>query len=151
MCGPKRNVLFLAPCRKPPAPYGVGLRGGSMREGAQSEKRSNFPSRTTAAEFLRVLTEVNSPYLVPPLDTGNFVDGWPSIEKTLGQAAHVHAKFWKVGPDGSDETLDYPRIVSGLRAAGYDGWVSLEYETPEPEATGVPRALAFLKRMLAGG
>jgi len=118
-----------------------------LRLGLENHNHGAFTP--TAAEFLRVLTEVNSPYLVPLLDTGNFVDGWPSIEKTLGRAAHVHAKFWKVGPDGSDETLDYPRIVSGLRAAGYDGWVSFEYETPEPEATGIPRALAFLKRMLA--
>jgi hypothetical protein len=36
------------------------------------------------------------------------------------------------------------------RAAGYDGWVSFEYEAEEPEATGIPRALAYLKRMLAG-
>ncbi len=36
-----------------------------------------------------------------------------------------------------------------LRAAGYDGRVSFEYEAEEPEATGIPRALAYLRRMLA--
>jgi sugar phosphate isomerase/epimerase len=40
--------------------------------------------------------------------------------------------------------------VPGLRAANYGGWVSFEYETQEPEETGIPRALAYLKGMLAG-
>ena len=120
-----------------------------LRLGLENHNHGAFTP--TAAEFLRVLHQVNSTSLVPLLDTGNYVDGWPSLEQTLGLAAHVHAKFWTVGPDGSDESVDYARIVPGLRAAGYDGWVSFEYEAPEPEATGIPRALAYLKRMLPAG
>ena len=41
-------------------------------------------------------------------------------------------------------------MIPALRSAGYDGWVSFEYEAEEPEATGIPRALAYLKRMLSG-
>jgi len=119
-----------------------------VRLGLENHNHAAFTP--TAAEYLRVLEEVKSPHLVPLLDTGNYTDGWPSVEKTLGMAAHVHAKFWKVGPDGSDEKVDYARIIPALRAAGYDGWVSFEYEAEEPEATGIPRALAYLKRMLAG-
>ncbi len=104
----------------------------------------------TADEFLRVLHEVNSPHLVPLLDTGNYVDGWPSVQKTVGIAAHVHAKFWKPREDGSDEVVDYVKIIPALREAGYDEWVSLEYEAPEPETTGVPRTLTYLRRLLAG-
>lgn len=113
------------------------------------ENHNHAAFTPTAAEFLKVLEEVRSPYLVPLLDTGNYVDGWPSVQKTVGVAAHVHAKFWKVAADGSDEKVDYARILPALRAAGYDGWVSFEYEAEEPEATGIPRALAYLKRMLA--
>jgi sugar phosphate isomerase/epimerase len=115
------------------------------------ENHNHAAFTPTAAEYLRVLEEVKSPHLVPLLDTGNYTDGWPSLEKTLGVAAHVHAKFWKVAADGSDERVDYAKIIPALRAAGYDGWVSFEYEAEEPEATGIPRALAFLKRMLAAG
>jgi sugar phosphate isomerase/epimerase len=115
------------------------------------ENHNHAAFTPTAAEYLRVLDEVKSPFLVPLLDTGNFTDGWPSVQRTLGIVKHVHAKFWKVAPDGSDEKVDYPRIIPALRAAGYDGWVSFEYEAEEPEATGIPRALAYLKRMLAGG
>jgi len=86
---------------------------------------------------------------VPLLDTGNFTDGWPSIQRVVGIAAHVHAKFWQVAGDGSDEKVDYARIIPALRHAGYEGWVSFEYETPEPEESGIPRSLAYLKRMMA--
>jgi len=118
-----------------------------IRLGLENHNHGAFTP--TAAEYLRVLEEVKSPHLVPLLDTGNYTDGWSSLEKTLGMAAHVHAKFWKVAADGSDERVDYARIIPALRAAGYDGWVSFEYEAEESEATGIPRALAYLKRMLA--
>jgi sugar phosphate isomerase/epimerase len=55
-----------------------------------------------------------------------------------------------VAADDSDEKVDYARIFPALRATGYDGWVSLEYEAEESEATGIPRALAYLKRMMEG-
>jgi len=119
-----------------------------VRLGLENHNHAAFTP--TAADYLRVLEEVKSPSLVPLLDTGNYTDGWPSLEKTLGMAVHVHAKFWEVARDGSDEKVDYARIIPALRAAGYDGWVSFEYEAEEPEATGIPRALAYLKRMLAG-
>ncbi len=118
-----------------------------VRLGLENHNHGAFTP--TAAEFLRVLEQVRSPYLVPLLDTGNFVDGWPSVQKTLGIAAHVHAKFWKPAPDGSDEKVDYARIIPALRVAGYDGWISFEYEAEESEETGIPRALGYLKRMLA--
>ena len=119
-----------------------------VRLGLENHNHGAFTP--TFAEFLQVLDEVRSPHLVPLVDTGNFVDGWPSVEKTLGIASHVHAKFWKVAADGSDEKVDYARLIPALRATGYDGWVSLEYEAEESEATGIPRALAYLKRVLVG-
>lgn len=117
-----------------------------IRLGLENHNHGAFTP--TATELLRALDEVGSPHLVPLLDTGNYVDGWPSVQRTVAIAAHVHAKFWKVRADGSDEKVDYARIVPALRAAGYDGWVSFEYEAEEPEATGIPRALAYLKRAL---
>lgn len=66
------------------------------------------------------------------------------------ESADGRAKFWKVAADDSDEKVDYARIFPALRATGYDGWVSLEYEAEESEATGIPRALAYLKRMMEG-
>jgi sugar phosphate isomerase/epimerase len=121
-------------------------RHAGVRLGLENHNHGAFTP--TAEEFLRVLREVNSPALVPLLDTGNFINGWASVERTLPIVAHVHAKFWQVAPDGSDEKVDYGKIIPALRKAGYAGWVSLEYETPEPEETGIPRALGYLRRLL---
>ena len=120
-----------------------------VRLGLENHNHGAFTP--TAEEFLRVLGEVGSPYLVPLLDTGNFTDGWQSIQRVVGIVEHVHAKFWQVARDGSDEKVDYSKVFPALRQAGYDEWISFEYETPEPEETGIPRSLAYLKRMVAGG
>ncbi len=102
----------------------------------------------TAAGILRILEEAASPALRHVLDTGNYADGWPSVARTAVLAAHVHAKFWRVAPDGAEPSIDYPRILGLLRDNAYQGWISFEYEADEPEATGLPRALAYLRRCL---
>ncbi len=103
----------------------------------------------TAAEHLRIVEEVGSSALRPLLDTGNYRDGWPSVERTAPHAAHVHAKFWQVDPGGAEPTMDYPALLAGLRRRGYRGWISFEYEAAEDEATGIPRAFAYLQRLVA--
>jgi sugar phosphate isomerase/epimerase len=105
----------------------------------------------SAREHLRIVDEVGSPALRPLLDTGNYRDGWPSVERTAPRAAHVHAKFWRVAPDGAEPTMDYPALLAGLRRRGYDGWISFEYEAAEDEATGIPRAFAYLRRLVEPG
>jgi len=103
----------------------------------------------SAAEHLRIVEEVGSPALRPLLDTGNYRDGWPSVERAAPHAAHVHAKFWRVEPSGAEPTMDYPGLLAGLRRRGYDGWISFEYEAAEAEATGIPRAFDYLRRLVA--
>lgn len=103
----------------------------------------------SAAEHLRIVDEVGSPALRPLLDTGNYRDGWPSVERTAPRADHVHAKFWQVDPTGAEPTMDYPGLLAGLRRRDYRGWISFEYEAAEDEATGIPRAFAYLRRLVA--
>jgi sugar phosphate isomerase/epimerase len=124
----------------------TSARAAGIRLGLENHNHGAFTP--TAAEFLRVLREADSPDLVPLVDTGNFVDGWPSLTASLPMAAQVHAKFWEVNADGSDARVDYARIVPLLRAANYRGWITFEYEAEEAEATGAPRALAYLRRLL---
>jgi sugar phosphate isomerase/epimerase len=105
----------------------------------------------SAAEHLRIVEEVGSPALRPLLDTGNYRDGWPSVVRTVPRAAHVHAKFWRVDPSGAEPTMDYPALLAALRQRGYAGWISFEYEAAEDEATGIPRAFAYLQRLVTAG
>ena len=118
-----------------------------IRLGFENHNHGGFTP--TAKEYLRILREVDSPAVFPLLDTGGFTDGWASVRQLIPIAEHVHAKFWELKPDGSDVKVDYDTIIPALRQAGYNGWVTFEYETPEPEATGVPRALAYLKARIA--
>lgn len=102
----------------------------------------------SSAEHLRIVEEVGSPALRPLLDTGNYPDGWRSVERTAPHAVHIHAKFWQVAPDGAEPTMDYPALLAGLRRRGYDRWITFEYEAAEAEVTGIPRALAYLRRLV---
>src|SRR5262245_33941302 len=68
----------------------------------------------TACDQLRVSAAVAHPALGHLLDTGNYVDGWSSVEQTVDRAVHVHAKFWQVAPDGAEPTIDYPTLIGRL-------------------------------------
>ena len=41
---------------------------------------------------------------------------------------HVHAKFYHMRPDDTDDCLDYENVVRVLQDIGYDGYLSSEYE-----------------------
>jgi sugar phosphate isomerase/epimerase len=103
-----------------------------------------------AATHLRIVREVGHPALQPLLDTGNYPDGWRSVLETAPHAVHVHAKFWSVDAAGAEPGMDYPALVGGLRRRGYAGWISFEYEGAEDEATAIPRAFGYLRRLVEG-
>jgi sugar phosphate isomerase/epimerase len=98
----------------------------------------------------RSSTRCPSPALALLLDTGNYVDGLASIRRTAGLARHVHAKFREVGPDGRDRLVDHEAVVGELRRVGYQGCLSIEYEGEEPSESAVPRAVAYMRRLLEG-
>ena len=99
----------------------------------------------TAGDVAAIFEAVASPALGLLLDTGNFLDGRPSIERTAAIARHVHAKFTRVGRDGRDARIDNDGAIDLLRAAQYRGAVSVEYEGEEAGRTAVPRALGHLR------
>jgi sugar phosphate isomerase/epimerase len=102
----------------------------------------------SVAEHIRILEEVGSPALGLLLDTGNYPAGWPSVVQAAPRAVHIHAKFWKVGSGGEEPSMDYPALLAQLRHARYPGWITFEYEAAEAEATGLPRAFAYFRRLL---
>ncbi len=71
----------------------------------------------------------------------------PAVVDTIAKRiVHIHAKDWRFEPDGTTTTtlmgqgaVPWPEVIERLVAAGYDGYVSLEYEKywkaylPEPE------------------
>ena len=119
----------------------------------------------TGADVLRILREVDHPYLTHILDCGQYIgspgasgqrgtadpalDFYRSIAMTAPYALHVRAKVYRIA-SGVEEWLDYPRILGILKDVGYNGWMSIVYEgqDAEPEATAVPKAAAYLRRVI---
>ncbi|MBP7936256.1 MAG: sugar phosphate isomerase/epimerase [Phycisphaerae bacterium] len=100
----------------------------------------------TAADVLRIVKDVPSPWFGVNLDTGNFKDdGYAQIAALVPKAINVQVKTL-VSEGGQRRPADVPRIFSVLREAGYHGYVALEYEDKEDPKTGVPK---FLEKMHA--
>lgn len=102
-------------------------------------------SRTPEA-ILRIVNEIDSPWLQVLLDTGNFLeDPYDELEKIAPKACFVQAKTYYGGGTWYTLDLDYPRIAKILADAGYRGWISLEFEGKEDYRTAIPKSLAMLR------
>lgn len=119
-----------------------------------------------------IIDAVGSPSLRANLDTGNFLlvnqNPTDAARSLAGVIALVHLKdFRRAGPqdvehvyrglDGTGYTgtvvgegqVDLAAIVGILQAAGYEGWLSLEYEGgQDPVTIGVPRSLEAARKLL---
>lgn len=107
------------------------------------------------------------------VDIGNFLcaDDTPidAVKTGAKYAVYVHAKdFYYVPksepqPEGYFDTRDGNHIcgsvlgdgivpvkecIEAIKAAGYDGWVTVEYEGKESPLTGVKKGLEFLKKVI---
>lgn len=120
----------------------------------------------TGDDVVRILKQVDHPYFSHILDTGQYVgspgasgaqgrldpayDFYRSIETSAPYAVHVRAKIYRI-QTGEEAWLDYPRILDILRKARFNGWMSIVYEgqAVEAEETAVPKAAAYLQRLLA--
>jgi L-ribulose-5-phosphate 3-epimerase len=101
----------------------------------------------TPEGVLRVVRDVNSPWLKVTLDTGNFLeDPYDKLEQIAPQAVLVQAKTYYGGGLWYSLDLDYDRIAKILRKHSYRGYISLEFEGKEDPRTAVPRSLEVLRK-----
>ncbi len=106
----------------------------------------------TADALLDVVRSVQSPWLGINLDTGNFhsADPYADLARCAPYAINVQYKVAiRRRPKDPAEPADPGRVISILRDAGYQGFVSLEYEEDEDPFVAVPRHLAELRRRIA--
>jgi len=101
-----------------------------------------------SATTLKLIRELNSPWVRINLDTGNYHDAdlYAGLETSLPYAPHVVAKIRRVSPAGEELTMDYAKIFSLLKRHRYRGFVTLEYEGQEDEIAYVPKTIAMLRR-----
>ena len=120
----------------------------------------------TGKDVRRIIDEVGNPYFSHILDTGQYVGSpgasgqrghedpalnfYGSIEETAPLAVHVRCKIYRI-KNGTEEWLNYPRIFDILNGFNYNGWLSVVYEGQdvEAEATAVPKAVQYLRTLMA--
>ena len=102
----------------------------------------------TAEPTIEIVKRTGSPFAGINLDTGNFPKkGYEQVALCLPYSTGVHFKVEIADENGNKQKADWPRLAGMFRAAGYRGFLSLEYEGDDNAATAVPPLLAELKRI----
>lgn len=106
---------------------------------------------STSRQTLRLIREVNSPWVKINLDTGNYLesDFYAGLEASLPHAPHVVAKVHDLDAQGEAVGFDYDKIFAMLKRHNYHGFVTLEYEGKADEIAAVPKAMDLLRRKAA--
>lgn len=96
--------------------------------------------------LLRIARSIKSDWLGVLMDTGNFLeDPYEKLEAIAPYATFVQAKTYYGGGEWYTLDLDYKRIASILRKAGYSGYISLEFEGKADADKGVAQSIATLR------
>jgi sugar phosphate isomerase/epimerase len=103
-----------------------------------------------ADDILDIVRDVRSPWVGINLDSGNFHtdDPYADFERCAPYAVNVQVKADMQRRGGRKEVADLGRYVKILRAANYQGYVALEYESAEDPWTAVPPLLKQLKGLV---
>lgn len=107
----------------------------------------NHDSIGTADRLLRIVRAVKSPWVGVNLDTGNFrvEDPYPEIEASAPYAVNVQVKVNMKHGD-APEPADLERIGKILKDAGYQGYVTLEYEEDDNPFEAIPPVLDRMRK-----
>ena len=103
----------------------------------------------TSQGVMRIVNEINSPWLKVTLDTGNFFDNREQqLEELAPHTCLIQAKTYFGGakwPAFNEINIDYPAIGDLMRKNNYRGYISLEFEGNENAETAVPKSLDLLR------
>ena len=99
----------------------------------------------TAELLLRLVKEVDSPWVGINLDSGNWIsdDPYGDFRRCAPLAVNVQLKTHIA----RGVQADVPRLIGILREARYQGYVVLEYESGKPEEE-IPAYLATLRKLV---
>jgi len=84
-------------------------------------------------------------------DFGNFpatVDIYDAVQRMMPRALAVSAKCMDFDGAGNETKIDYPRMLDIVGAAGYRGYVGIEFEGERlSERDGILACKALLERL----
>ena len=93
---------------------------------------------------------LGSPGSVPIGETDPRHDFYGYMAQTIHHASYIRTKFYRI-ESGTEEWLDYERIVALIKAANYNGCISIVYEGEHQDRVEQIRlAAAYLRQHLAG-
>jgi sugar phosphate isomerase/epimerase len=103
------------------------------------------------ADLLDIIRTVKSPWVGINLDSANFHtdDPYRDFEQCAPYAVNVQMKAEIQRRGKNKEEADLPRFVKILRAANYQGYVALEYESDEDPWKAVPRLLRRMRELFS--
>jgi hypothetical protein len=122
----------------------------------------------TGDDIVRILRDTNRDSFTFILDTGRWkgssgtppmgvsdpdVDIYEYMEQTAPYATYVRAKIYKID-SGSEEWIDYRRVMEILRGVDFNGTMSIVYEDQGNACSpreAVALAVAHLREVIAGG
>jgi L-ribulose-5-phosphate 3-epimerase len=100
----------------------------------------------TAQGVLKIVNAINSPWLKVTMDTGNFFEKqYEQLSQLAPKAVFMQAKTYHGGGIYYTVDIDYDRVARICQQAGYQGYVSLEFEGKEDPWTAVPKSLKQLR------
>ena len=79
----------------------------------------------------------------------NPYDRYQGMAELLPFAKGVSAKSYDFDAHGAQPLMDYERLIGLVKAAGYQGYIGIEFEgNTQPEDEGIRRTKALLERYL---
>jgi sugar phosphate isomerase/epimerase len=110
------------------------------------ENHDGYSFMTTPDEVTRIIEDVGSDYLRLNLDTGAYPNPLDDLKRTVKLAVHVHAKILRA--DKLRLEPDHSKILPILEDAGYNGFLSIEYEGDADEVKAVEDTVRHLRRLM---
>ncbi len=105
-----------------------------------------------ASWLTSLVTLVDDSQLGTLPDFGNFpddVDRYDAVQTLMPYAKSVSAKCYGFDKDDNETKIDFPRMMGIVKAAGYSGYVGIEYEGQEmPERDGIKACKTLLERLI---
>jgi sugar phosphate isomerase/epimerase len=123
----------------------------AMKKGVSIAIENHGGVTARSAGLLDIIRSLDSPIFGVNFDSGNFRSSdnpYQELEEIAPYAINAQIKV-EMFPNGVREEADLSRVLSILKAAGYSGWVALEYEADEEPKTAIPRYIGRLKELLS--
>ena len=113
----------------------------------------------TSNQVLFYINKINSPFLKVNVDIGNFwsygEEAIEGVKNTASFAVMVHVKDLKKVEDKLESVpvgegdIDFTECFRILKDAGYDGYLSLEYEAKEDAKIAIEKSIKHIKKCLS--